>query len=127
MAKTKARAPKAVKKSSPKRPKPTSTKPKSARSRNSKPATATKSEAAAPRAKVAARPATRVSGKTTAASGVANRNQTAKAGVVTVAAPAQTPEEALANLGSITNQSGVDLTEKIKELVRLAQEQGYLT
>ena len=44
-----------------------------------------------------------------------------------VAAPAQTPEEALASLGSITNQSGVDLTEKIKELVRLAQEQGYLT
>jgi len=42
-------------------------------------------------------------------------------------APAQTPEEALASLGSITNQSGVDLTEKIKELVRLAQEQGYLT
>ncbi|HAV62483.1 MAG TPA: RNA polymerase subunit sigma, partial [Verrucomicrobiales bacterium] len=39
----------------------------------------------------------------------------------------QTPEEALASLGNITNQSGVDLTEKIKELVRLAQEQGYLT
>src|ERR1043166_3119750 len=30
-------------------------------------------------------------------------------------------------LGPIKSQSGVDLTEKIKELVRLAQEQGYLT
>ncbi len=30
-------------------------------------------------------------------------------------------------IGSIKSQSGVDLTEKIKELVRLAQEQGYLT
>src|SRR6266849_4044005 len=30
-------------------------------------------------------------------------------------------------IGSLRSQSGVDLTEKIKELVRLAQEQGYLT
>src|SRR5467141_1106053 len=30
-------------------------------------------------------------------------------------------------IGSIKSLSGVDLTEKIKELVRLAQEQGYLT
>ncbi len=30
-------------------------------------------------------------------------------------------------LGSIKSQSGVDLTEKVKELLRLAQEQGYLT
>jgi RNA polymerase primary sigma factor len=34
---------------------------------------------------------------------------------------------ALGSLGTIKSQSGVDLTEKIKELVRLAQEQGYLT
>src|SRR6266511_3819375 len=34
---------------------------------------------------------------------------------------------ALGALGTIKSQSGVDLTEKIKELVRLAQEQGYLT
>jgi RNA polymerase primary sigma factor len=33
----------------------------------------------------------------------------------------------LSSLGTIKSQSGVDLTEKIKELVRLAQEQGYLT
>jgi RNA polymerase primary sigma factor len=34
---------------------------------------------------------------------------------------------ALNSLGAIKSQSGVDLTEKVKELVRLAQEQGYLT
>src|SRR4051794_23502948 len=28
---------------------------------------------------------------------------------------------------TVKSQSGLDLTEKIKELVRLAQEQGYLT
>ena len=32
-----------------------------------------------------------------------------------------------ANADPIKSQSGLDLTEKIKELVRLAQEQGYLT
>ncbi len=36
-------------------------------------------------------------------------------------------EVQLPALGSIKSQSGVDLTEKVKELVRLAQEQGYLT
>ncbi len=30
-------------------------------------------------------------------------------------------------IGTIKSHSGIDLTEKIKELVRLAQEQGYLT
>jgi RNA polymerase primary sigma factor len=34
---------------------------------------------------------------------------------------------AAANLGTIKSQSGIDITEKVKELVRLAQEQGYLT
>jgi RNA polymerase primary sigma factor len=36
-------------------------------------------------------------------------------------------EAQLQALGQIKSQSGVELTEKIKELVRLAQEQGYLT
>ena len=36
-------------------------------------------------------------------------------------------EAQLHALGPIKSQSGVELTEKIKELVRLAQEQGYLT
>jgi RNA polymerase primary sigma factor len=31
------------------------------------------------------------------------------------------------NLGTIKSQSGIDITEKVKELLRLAQEQGYLT
>ena len=35
--------------------------------------------------------------------------------------------QAQQSLGPIKSQSGVDLTEKIKELLRLAQEQGYLT
>jgi RNA polymerase primary sigma factor len=33
----------------------------------------------------------------------------------------------LSNIGMIRSAAGLDLTEKIKELVRLAQEQGYLT
>jgi len=36
-------------------------------------------------------------------------------------------EGAVQNLTPIRSQSGVDLTEKIKELLRLAREQGYLT
>src|SRR5687767_9412013 len=36
-------------------------------------------------------------------------------------------EGAVQSLTPIRSQSGVDLTEKIKELLRLAQEQGYLT
>ncbi len=42
----------------------------------------------------------------------------------------QTGQQALAaaaSLGTIKSQSGIDITEKVKELVRLAQEQGYLT
>src|ERR1043165_5747452 len=31
------------------------------------------------------------------------------------------------SLGAVRSASGVDLTEKVKELLRLAQEQGYLT
>jgi RNA polymerase primary sigma factor len=40
------------------------------------------------------------------------------------AGPANTAEQAI---GTIKSQSGLDLTEKIKDLVRLAHEQGYLT
>ncbi len=35
--------------------------------------------------------------------------------------------QAIQSLGPVKSQSGIDLTEKVKELVRLAQEQGYLT
>jgi len=45
--------------------------------------------------------------------------------------PAVAGEDYLAkaegNLGVIKSQSGVDLTEKVKELIQLAREQGYLT
>ena len=40
---------------------------------------------------------------------------------------AQTVQDHVAAIGPIKSQSGVDLTEKVNELVRLAQEQGYLT
>jgi RNA polymerase primary sigma factor len=47
------------------------------------------------------------------------------------AAPAISPEaqlnQAQQALGTIRSASGVELTEKVKELLRLAQEQGYLT
>jgi RNA polymerase primary sigma factor len=35
--------------------------------------------------------------------------------------------EPTADIGQVRSQSGADLTEKVKELLRLAQEQGYLT
>src|ERR1041385_6421044 len=35
--------------------------------------------------------------------------------------------QAQQTVGTIKTQSGADLTEKVKELIRLAQEQGYLT
>src|SRR5215204_2258212 len=37
------------------------------------------------------------------------------------------PDAAVVATNNFKSQSGVDLTEKIKELLRLAQEQGYLT
>ncbi len=42
-------------------------------------------------------------------------------------ADAAIPENATTMVGTVKSSSGVDLTEKVKELVRLAQEQGYLT
>jgi len=41
--------------------------------------------------------------------------------------PTAEGEAQLQAIGQVKSQSGVELTEKIKELVRLAQEQGYLT
>ncbi|MBI2924270.1 MAG: RNA polymerase sigma factor RpoD [Verrucomicrobia bacterium] len=43
------------------------------------------------------------------------------------AAHASALAKAEQTLGSIKSQSGADLTEKVKELIRLAQDQGYLT
>jgi RNA polymerase primary sigma factor len=48
-----------------------------------------------------------------------------KAAVAVPVAPA--PGAPSSNLGTIKSQSGIDITEKVKELLRLAQEQGYLT
>src|SRR5439155_3829815 len=47
--------------------------------------------------------------------------------------PAQSPHppaslmDAQKSVGSIQSQAGLDLTEKVKELLRLAREQGHLT
>src|SRR6266511_1550155 len=49
--------------------------------------------------------------------------QPAAAGVSSEAQLAQVQQ----SIGSFKSSSGVDLTEKVKELLRLAQEQGYLT
>jgi RNA polymerase primary sigma factor len=76
--------------------------------------------------------------KTTDRSHKSHAHPTAPAGTRTGAAatgaPAsgqpQTGQQAIAaaaSLGTIKSQSGIDITEKVKELVRLAQEQGYLT
>src|SRR5205823_2157760 len=50
--------------------------------------------------------------------------QARSSGLQANAAPLSATEQAI---GTIKSQAGIDLTEKIKELVRLAQEQGYLT
>jgi RNA polymerase primary sigma factor len=117
MAKSKARAPKATPKTLSKRTTPPPKKAKAAKAKA--PHKPEKPVVSKPAATPARKPAPKPASKSAAAP--------AHAAPTAVAAPAQTPEEALASLGSITNQSGVDLTEKIKELVRLAQEQGYLT
>jgi RNA polymerase primary sigma factor len=45
----------------------------------------------------------------------------------TAAPPVNDELSAALNAGAVTSSGGTDLTEKVKELVRLAQEQGYLT
>src|SRR5438876_1384557 len=54
----------------------------------------------------------------------ARLNSNGQTGSATLQVQASPAEQAI---GTIKSQSGIDLTEKIKELVRLAQEQGYLT
>jgi RNA polymerase primary sigma factor len=51
-------------------------------------------------------------------------NSNGQTGSAALQVQASSAEQAI---GTIKSQSGIDLTEKIKELVRLAQEQGYLT
>ena len=47
--------------------------------------------------------------------------------LIPIGAPGTPDGDNLTTLGTVRSSSGVDITEKIKELVRLAQEQGYLT
>ncbi len=46
---------------------------------------------------------------------------------LTLTAKEQATLQAVQLLGTVKSNSGLDITEKVKELVRLAQEQGYLT
>ena len=41
--------------------------------------------------------------------------------------PESLADSAIPTIGAVKSKSGIDLTEKVKELLRLAQEQGYLT
>ena len=67
-------------------------------------------------------PASTHSHKTGSSAPAANGHPDAKA-----AGLAAQLAQATQAIGSIKSASGVDLTEKVKELLRLAQEQGYLT
>ncbi len=62
-----------------------------------------------------------------AASGGAAGPGTASTSTPGAAQPGPGDADAIGGLGTVRSSSGVDITEKIKELVRLAQEQGYLT
>ena len=61
------------------------------------------------------------------ASGAAAGPGTAAGSNPAAAQPGPGDADAIGGLGTVRSSSGVDITEKIKELVRLAQEQGYLT
>jgi RNA polymerase primary sigma factor len=90
-------------------------------SSNRRPKTAPQPQAKEPAAKVAARAPLPAAGKASA-NAVAR-----KAHGPAPVADANAAAAAGANIGTIKSQSGIDITEKVKELLRLAQEQGYLT
>src|SRR6266480_4939076 len=66
----------------------------------------------------------RAAGHTEVSAKLSANGQARSSGLQANAAPLSATEQAI---GTIKSQAGIDLTEKIKELVRLAQEQGYLT
>ncbi len=64
---------------------------------------------------------------------IAPKSKSSQIAAAVVAAGSKLPEAehslaaALQNMGNIKTEAGLDLTERVKDLVRLAQEQGYLT
>ncbi|MFZ9855102.1 MAG: RNA polymerase sigma factor region1.1 domain-containing protein, partial [Limisphaerales bacterium] len=119
-AKKAAPTPKPAKKAPTPTPTP-ATKPVAAKAPAAKPV-----KAPEPKALETARPARPVTRN--GAMPAASPAQTPSNPQVPAAKPVAGPEgDTSAQLGTIKSASGVDLTEKIKELVRLAQEQGYLT
>jgi RNA polymerase primary sigma factor len=97
------------------------TKPKKSLPKTVKPAAKPKETHAA------ARPLQSVSARPKEGAAPVNRAVPTAAPAAAGAAPAIDPMLAAQALGTFKSQSGVDLTEKIKDLVRLAQEQGHLT
>ncbi len=64
---------------------------------------------------------------------IAAKSKSSQIAAAVVAAGSKLPDAehplaaALQNMGNIKTEAGLDLTERVKDLVRLAQEQGYLT
>jgi len=103
-----------------------------AKSKASKPAAKTSNPKTAAKPAPSPAPAPRKAGKSENGAPAAKPQPLSPAEVAALSAAAQAlPADQAAGVPQITeaikSQAGVDLTEKVKELVRLAQEQGYLT
>ncbi len=99
--------------------KPPAAKPPAAKPPAAKPPAAKPPAAKPPAAKPAAKPASKPAGKPAASDGGPDGPP--------MGMLAMEPDPLQVNIGTVKSASGVDITEKIKELVRIAQEQGYLT
>ena len=103
-----------------------------AKAKSSAPKTSSKAPTPAKARPVAAKPVAHATpSKSPSGKVVPRKGQASPQGNGQTAGPELTPAAHLAQvqqaLGSFKSSSGVDLTEKVKELLRLAQEQGYLT
>ncbi len=82
-----------------------------------------------PAAKLAGKPTTKPTGKPAAPRSAGSQPASTAGGPdgPPMGLLAVEPDALQVNIGTVKSTSGVDITEKIKELVRIAQEQGYLT
>ena len=108
---------------------PPATKPPVAKALPAKPAKAPETKAPkAPETAKPARSAPRSGGPEPTSPPSVSGNPPPPTTLGAAAKPPMGPEgDASTQVGTVKSASGIDLTEKIKELVRLAQEQGYLT
>ncbi|MEI6357868.1 MAG: sigma-70 family RNA polymerase sigma factor, partial [Verrucomicrobiota bacterium] len=115
--------------------KPPAAKPPAAKPPTAKPPTAKLPAAKLPTAKPptaklpTAKPAFKPAGKPAASRSAGTQPASSAGGLdgPTMGMLAMEPDALQVNIGTVKSTSGVDITEKIKELVRIAQEQGYLT